>query len=234
MKAALILGSIGAAAILSGASNKGGTKGSKSMTPRSNEQDADTFEIDTLSELHIPFPGKFCRPSVSCLVDDGTPYSLAATAISNLTKSMMESGVIGERRRASISSNRRFISDLAQLVHSSPFNDCMYGQKNSCCNAMENCGRHGRSVAIEPKHVDVEYMIKNEIPLIRTIDDRGKLLPDTPSWRDHRCPRHMPVVWIPVICPESLMSGTVTTYGYEYEDGSSTIVPPPEIMALLT
>ncbi len=221
MKPALILGSLGAALLLSKKQN------------RDPADDVEVTDLDVYAELHTPMPGTFYLPPVSGAVCDGGPYSISAFAVSSLSDSMRESGMVDARQHSSMRRNPVFHEQMAQLIHCSPFNDGLYGQSNRNVSPRESRGRHGRSIVIEPKFCNVLEMIKSGERLRRSTDESGRLLPGASMWQGDLQPSHMPLVWVPFICPYALKRGHVTTEGYEYEDGSSTINPPPEVMVLL-
>ncbi len=119
--------------------------------------------------------------------------------------------------------NRVFRRQLCGLVLASPFNDILYGERPMA--PARDTGPHGRSISMSAKHADNLALMREGKPLVRTIDSRGRVVV-----HGHASP---PAIWIPLISLEDLAQGTVTTAGYEYEDGSSTIVPPPPIMGLV-
>ena len=100
-----------------------------------------------------------------------------------------------------------------------------YTEKNPC-RLQGSAGHMERSISMCAKHADNLSLIRSGSPLVRTIDSRGRTVSREQA-------TSLPTLWIPLVSLEDLAQGSVTTGGYEYEDGSSTIVPPPPIMGLV-
>jgi len=209
MRGALILGSIGAVIMASPKKRRGSGGG----------------RVDPLADVHRPAPGALFMPVQSTAIDDGGPYCLVATVLSICAGELCRSGRITERKRDSLPKNKSFRKQLCNLIISSPFNDVLYGEAPMPGSNVA-CGPLGTTISVRRKHADNLSRVAQGRTLVRTIDRRGRIV--SPS-EGH----HFPLMWIPYICLDSLVQGHVTTGSYEYEDGSSTIVPPPPIMGLL-
>jgi hypothetical protein len=211
MKAAVIMGSIGAAILAS-------------SNPSRKGKSAETLSLDPLADTSSPRTGTIYRPEVPIPIMDGSPYCVVDAVLSCCAKKLCESGRLGVRASRSMPSNRSFRIQLFNLILSSPFNDILYGEKP--LSPSGQCGPHGRLISMCAKHADNLSLIRSGSPLVRTIDSRGRTVSREQA-------TSLPTLWIPLISLEDLAQGSVTTGGYEYEDGSSTIVPPPPIMGLV-
>lgn len=210
MRTALLLGSIGAVLIASPKRRKAGP------VEEYVEPDVD---------IHSPIPGTLFVPMSSMHLDDNSPYCLSFSVLSRCADRLQRSNRISPKKARSLPGNRMFRQQLCKLIISSPFNDVLYGEHKGR-NGNTARGPLGSTISITPKHADNLSLMRQGKPLKRTIDRSGRVV-------DHAAAHRLPMLWIPYICLESLAQGHVTTGSYEYEDGSSTIVPPPPIMGLV-
>lgn len=211
MKAAVIIGSIGAVIL---------------AAPKSRRKAKPSGQIfvDPLEDTRSPRLGSIYRPEVSIPIIDGSPYCVVDALLSSCAKALQDSGRLSRKAARSMPSNKVFRGQLFSLILSSPFNDILYGERPMCPS--KQCGPHGRSISMCAKHADNLSLIRSGEPLVRTIDSRGRVV-------SHSQASCLPTLWIPLISLEDLAQGSVSTGGYEYDDGSSTIVPPPPIMGLV-
>ena len=210
MKAAVIIGSIGAVIL---ASPKAGKR-----SPAKGH-----IFVDPLENTKVARPGSIFQPEIPLPLMDSGPYCVVDAVLSHCARELHEIGRIGRKAARSMPANRVFRRQLCGLVLASPFNDILYGERPMA--PARDTGPHGRSISMSAKHANNLALMREGKPLVRTIDSRGRVVV-----HGHASP---PAIWIPLISLEDLAQGTVTTAGYEYEDGSSTIVPPPPIMGLV-
>lgn len=211
MKAAVIIGSIGAVILASPRSRRTG----KQVEPLS---------VEPLEDTRSPRSGSIYRPDAPIPIIDRSPYCVVDAVLSDCARRLCDSGRLGKRAARSMPANKIFRRQLCNLILSSPFNDILYGERP--LSPSGQCGPHGRFISMCAKHADNLSLIRDGAPLMRTIDSRGRIVSREQA-------TSLPTLWIPLICLEDLAQGCVTTGGYEYDDGSSTIVPPPPIMGLV-
>ena len=209
MRTAMLLGSLGAVLIAS---------------PRRKRRDQ-TAHVDPSRDIGVPTPGTLFLPLSPMAIDDGSQYCLASMVLSICADALRHSDRISERKKSLLPKNKVFRRQFCNLLLSSPFNDTLYGE-NPMPGTNVARGPLGSTISIRSKHADNLSLLKEGKPLKRTIDRRGRVI-------DEASAHCLPMLWIPFICLESLAQGQVSTGSYEYEDGSSTIVPPPPIMGLV-
>lgn len=89
------------------------------------------------------------------------------------------------------------------------------------------CIKQGIRVAFQPRNVDaVAAMREGTMPKMVVDQKTGAPLPGS-------CYHHYGLIWLPPVDAKPFEDGIITCAGYSWEDGSSTIDPDPELMALL-
>ena len=83
----------------------------------------------------------------------------------------------------------------------------------------------GLRAAFLPRNAEALDMMRRGLVPPRTVDKRRAR-----SQGDHTA---YGLLWMPPVCPEAMSMGEVTCAPFEWEDGSSTINPDPELLALL-
>lgn len=212
MKAAVVIGSLGAVLL---ATRKNRDK------PKDRQEG---LSVDPLADTSVPACGRIFSPACNVPVIDRGPYCIVDAALCDCAKKLSDSGRVPHSKARQISNNKHFRKQLANLILTSPFNDALYGERP--VGHRSHVGPHGRTIEVSAKHADNISKIRSGEPLVRTIDSRGRVVMPAESG-------HLPALWIPLIDLDILAQGSVTTGCYEYEDGSSTMVPPPPIMGLV-
>jgi hypothetical protein len=199
------------------------------ITPRASEYPFLSFAAIDVG--NYPTPGLFHQAaqngSLSGVGDDYPGHHVAYQALLSAGYLAQAHGLLKPGQDARSFANSKAMRDsYAELVVCSPFNDAFYSQANGTTPPGWVKGPAGRTIAFNPRHADMLAMLNARRPLVRTISaNNGMRLANlgTPS-------TSTPLLWLPPINLAKLVEGEVTTLGIANRDGSSAIIPPPEVM----
>ena len=119
------------------------------------------------------------------------------------------------------------------LILCAPSNDLTYGTYGFGTKAP--VGEHGRSIRLLKIHPDNRDRIFSQEPPIRNIEmgEPGDQRTGTGGSVDSDYREEFEYLWFPRLNTKRLWeTGQITTEGESWDDGSSTMLPPPEIWAL--
>lgn len=134
------------------------------------------------------------------------------------------------KHTADKASNR---AKYTNIIQCSPWNDALYGTWGYADKSYP--GPHGRAIRLLPHHPDNRSLIMQRQPPLRNVkmktpNDKGK---GNGGAIDSEYRDTWEYLWFPPLNLERLYStGEITTEGLSWDDGSSMMLPPPEIWAL--
>jgi hypothetical protein len=161
-----------------------------------------------------------------------TPKSITYVALRSTAKSVSLENGYAEREASKFadSISRSSFHRLAffHLIVCSSWNDEIYGTYGYRTNTP--AGPHGRGIDLRPVHAPNRQRISDGQAPLRVIplclpEQRGSGIASEGAGE-------YPYLWIPPLNGTALLRGEVTTRGLRWEDETSQINPPPEVLRL--
>ena len=195
------------------------------------------LEFGAVEVNNYPTPGTFHQAlEQATFVADGEGqfpgHHIAYQALHSAGRIAEALGLLSPGQDArTFASNREMQVAYATLIICSPFNDKLYSQANGTTAPGWVKGPAGRTIAFHSRHSDALGRLNSGLPLVRTINSstgqRGGNVGAQvdASWT--------PLLWLPAINLKKMTEGEITTLDVRHADGSSSIIPHPDIMAVL-
>lgn len=167
--------------------------------------------LEELLDLHLasePTPGKFYQVQAG-----DTPEFVLRAALED----------VGTHREG-------HLVDYLYCVVSSPWNLDLYGTPSTSRSYPQRFLVPGIGLGVRaaflPRNAEALAMMRQGLSPSRTVDRDGRATDDSAQ--------AFGLLWLPPVCPECLdVDDQITCAPFSWEDGTSTINPDPELLALL-
>lgn len=194
--------------------------------------------VDKYSAGDTPHHGYLYQvrgPGHSVWAEDGKE-TLSKVATAALANAFEEADLDPELALSTDSNGVRYlVRDMMILIECAPTNDAVLSSPLAELGSKGNPGSghyapHGRGISFHSVHAPNLVRMRAGMPMLRTVVNGGRA--DGAGAEHDGRGGHPPTLWIPLLNLDALREGAVSTRDMFWPDGSSTIVPPPEIMGL--
>lgn len=166
---------------------------------------------------HYPSPGMFY-----ILDAENSPIGLP-TQLATIARAALGTALTMAGGDLALQDKPRLRREMKDLIACSPWNDAIYGTTNLQV-AGGDFAAHGRGLTWYARHQNNLEHLASGRPPVRNVNLNGNKI-GVGS-------RHMQL-WIPAVNLDRLLgpNPSVTTSGMQWSNGTSTLVPPPAVMA---